>query len=250
MITRLHGRMSALAAVATLALSGCATQRLQAPAPIAAAVVPPPPAPPPGISAGLVVPPVGPDGAYLTINHGIDAAQTLWHVRSALNVAALACRGQSEADLIAAYNGLLRTQKAPLATALRAMETRWKAERGKDWQTQYDIHMTRLYNFFAQPAAQAGFCHVASAVAAESAMVPPAELTQFAQTALPRLEAPFTAVYRSYDGYRRDLAAWQARFGDGIVAPAGAPAPQLAYAGLDALLQWDAREVRVRTASR
>jgi hypothetical protein len=207
---------SALAAA--LLLSGCASIGIDAPVRIAAserpAAIPPMPILPVGLPPTMKVPPTDAAGTYLTLNHGVDQAQAVWHMRSALNVAALSCRGGArEAAIIAAYNTMLKAQKAPLAKALRTTETRFKAERGKTWQADYDSHMTRVYNFFAQPPAQQRFCEVSAAIIAEGGAVAPADFTAFAAAALPRLEAPFTDAYRAFDGYRRELAAWQARYG-------------------------------------
>jgi transposase len=206
----------ALAAAALL--SGCASIGIDAPVRIAAsdrpAAIPPMPTLPAGLPLTMKVPPMDASGTYLTLNHGVDEAQAVWHMRSALNVAALSCRGGArEAAIIAAYNAMLKAQKAPLAKALRTTEARFKAERGKTWQADYDSHMTRVYNFFAQPAAQQRFCEVSAQIIAEGGTVAPADFTAFAAAALPRLEAPFTDAYRAFDGYRRELAAWQALYG-------------------------------------
>jgi transposase len=206
---------------AGLALSGCASLGIEAPARVAAATpaaVPPMPTLPPGLPQTMNVPPTDAAGAYLTLNHNVDEAQAVWHMRSALNVAALSCRGGTrEAAIIAAYNAMLKVQKAPLAKALRLTETRFKAERGKTWQADYDSHMTRVYNFFAQPAAQGRFCEVSAEIIAEGGAGVPADFPAVAAAALPRLEAPFTDAYRAFDGYRRELAAWQARYGTAAV---------------------------------
>ncbi len=155
-----------------------------------------------------MVPEPGRDGRYATINSGVTAEEALWHVRSALNVAALSCRTQpGGAALIRHYNALLVHRKAVLARAYGAETGRFAtAGRGA-----IDAHMTRLYNFFAQPSAQPGFCAAAAEVADHVDAVPPAGLPQYATGALGRLEAPILDYYRAYDVYRRELAAWNAR---------------------------------------
>ena len=70
-----------------------------------------PPRPEPPAYLGAIVPPArDADGDYRTINHGIGAQQAMWHVRAALNVAAIGCRGtDGGAALTAAYNARLQT---------------------------------------------------------------------------------------------------------------------------------------------
>ena len=68
--------------------------------------------------------------------------------------------------------------------------------------------MTRLYNYFAQPGAQAAFCSAAAKVTGE--LAGGGALDGTAPAALAELDRPFTDFYRSYDTYRTQLAAWQA----------------------------------------
>ena len=166
------------------------------------------PRPPAGSGPGLTVPEPGSDGRYVTINSGISEQEALWHVRSALNVAALSCRGQpGGAALVKHYNVLLVQRRAVLARAYAA-ETGRFATAGKG---AIDAHLTRLYNFFALPSAQPGFCAAAVEVADHVDTVPPAGLPRYAAGALDRLEAPILDYYRAYGVYRRQLAAWNAR---------------------------------------
>ena len=189
-------------AIALLLLAaGCARHpkpSTTSPAPTAG----PEPLPPSGAARGLAIPEPGADGRFATINSGVEGKEALWHVRSALNVAALGCR--SDGALLKNYNAFLKDRKATLAAAYTEETVRHRAASG------LDQHMTRLYNFFAQPPAQARFCRVASEEAARIGAVPPADLPAHAADVLDRLEAPFLAFYRDYDRYRRDLAAWKA----------------------------------------
>lgn len=184
-------------------LAGCARHAKKP------SVTPPPPVavpeprPPAGAASGLAVPEPGADGRFTTINSGVDGQEALWHVRSALNVAALACR--DDPVLLKNYNAFLKQRKSVLAAAYR--EERAGQEGGA---TALDRHMTQLYNFFAQPPAQAVFCRVAGEEAARIVEVKPADLPDYAPDALQRLEAPILAFYGAYDRYRHDLAAWRA----------------------------------------
>lgn len=219
--------------LAVIGIGGCTTPRETAivkPPPVA-----PPrltqPQPPSGASAGLAIPRKDALGRYVTPNLGLGPAATIWHVRSALNVAALGCRGPQEATLIADYNRLLADKRAVLATAFARTEADARASEGKAWRDAHDRQMTRVYNFFAQPPAKAGFCAVAVLVATEAAATPPAAFETFAKDALPRLEAPFLDFFARYDTYRSDLAAWRAANPPSVPpAVAGAPVGRLAVA--------------------
>ena len=193
--------------VGGLALAGCATK----PKEVAVAPPPPPPAPKPqpmpqppqGAVAGMAIPARLPGGGYATPNQGLGTTAALWHVRTGLNVAALGCRGANEATIIAQYNALLHDQKAALSEAHATLV----AEHGED---SYDHAMTRLYNYWAQPAVQEEFCAAAANVLARSASVTPATVDSFATTAIAELDGPFVDFFRAYDAYRVALAQWQA----------------------------------------
>lgn len=161
---------------------------------------------PAGFAASFVAPTRDANGAYRTPNRDLSATEVTWHLRVALNVAALGCRDQASG-----YNAMLIAEKEPLAAAdagaQRAERVRW----GVDWEAQHDDAMTRLYNNFAQPPAQAEFCAAADEVLRAAATVEPADFAAFAESALPKLEAPFLAAFARFDGYRADLAGWQAR---------------------------------------
>ena len=141
-------------------------------------------------------------GNYVTLNTRLNRDETSWHVRIALNVAALGCRDAAEADTVAAYNRLLRRQRKPLAAADARIKRAYRTRHGTKWKAAHDRQMTRVYNFFAQPIAHDAFCSVARDVLARANVVAPRRFSRFAVGALPRLEAPFTAFYRKYEAYR------------------------------------------------
>lgn len=240
-------------AVATLA--GCARQQpvvalAAAPAPVV------PPRPVLAVGNGAVTPPaLAPDGQYRTINYGIGPLQTAWHLRAALNVAAIGCRSAADAALAPSYNAMLTSKKAVLADADHFVQTGFRKASPATWQADHDVYMTKLYNFFAMPGAKAAFCAAADAVAPQAATVASTEFVTFAATALPQLEAPFTAVYAAVDRYKIEVAAWDAQYGPDAtrlaaaapVPAAAAPAaalsvpgkPRLAYADLGPVLAWE-----------
>jgi hypothetical protein len=181
-----------------------------------------PPRPPAGASSNQPIPPLGADGRYATLNQGLSPDETSWHVRAALNVAALGCRDASERATVTAYNRMIARHGAALASADAGVKAGYRVRFGGGWEAAHDRAMTRLYNFFAQPPAQRGFCAAAQGVLAEAQMVAPRDFARFAAAALPRLEAPFTDFYRDYDAWRTAYAAWRG----------GASAPAMAMATL------------------
>lgn len=196
-------------------LAGCAKK----PVDIMVVAPPPPPAPavmpkPPRSAAlNLAIPAPLADGSFATPNRNLSGAASIWHLRSGLNVAALQC-GTASSDQ---YNAMLRVHKTALATAFKSLEGEYRA-RGGDWQDRFDDTMTRLYNYFAQPPAQRGFCEAAMPVLAEAATVAPDAFEGFARTAIARIDQPFADFWGEYHRYRVDLAAWRA------AQPGGAPA--------------------------
>ncbi|MCD2323667.1 hypothetical protein LQ953_06510 [Sphingomonas sp. IC-56] len=167
------------------------------------------PRPPEGAAPNQAVPPLDAQGGYLTPNRDLSPAQTSWHVRAALNVAALGCRDALEAETIAEYNQLLAVHRDALAQADASVKAQFRLRHAAEWENEHDHAMTRVYNFFAQPPAHEAFCAVAHEVLREALAVKQEEFEAFALGALPRLEAPFTGFYRAYDQYRTTLAAWR-----------------------------------------
>lgn len=110
------------------------------------------------------------------------AAAIIWELRSGLNVAALACRGADEAAIVAGYNQLLSTRRAELAGVYQAVAKEHASP------AAFDAAMTRLYNGFAQPAAQAALCDNALGVLQAMAAQADQPLTALAGTALAKLE--------------------------------------------------------------
>ncbi len=200
-------RYLAFTAIGLALLSGCGRT------PKIAEVAPPPPTPAPaplampkGAHVGMQIPALMSDGRYATPNRNLSADGAVWHLRAALNVAALACRGTDEATIVAGYNALLAAQKPTLNAAQTRLTAEYKA-RGGDWQDRYDDQMTRLYNFFSQSQARDAFCNAAVATLADSATVTAADLPAFASGRLAVLEKPFTDFYAAYDAWRAERAA-------------------------------------------
>lgn len=189
---------------------------------VATAPPPPPVAAAPAFTGygNLQVPPRLPDGSFATPNSNLSAAATVWHLRAGLNVAALGCRGADEAALIAGYNALLARHRDEFAAAYRTLSQEYRNVAG------FDAAMTRLYNYYALPPAQAGLCDAARAVLSEGAMLSPGTLAQFATTALGQLNAPFVAVYTRQEAWLARRSASSAPVTIAAALPAR-PAPHI-----------------------
>jgi hypothetical protein len=203
-----------MATGAALLLAGCGWK------PVKTAPTPPPPAtdqprplPPSGAPEGLRLPDSDGHGGYRTVNSDISTTEMLWHLRSALNVAALSCDRSGKTGITASYNALLSRQRKRLAAAYKAEAARFGSA------SATDSHITQVYNFFAQPPAQPAFCAAARSVAAEMAALAPETLDSAAPAALARLVQPFTDFYRAYADYRLALADWEKTGRGGTVKP-------------------------------
>ncbi len=139
------------------------------------------PLPPPAPAAPAVQPPPGGP-----VNQGLDQLEAAWHLRSALNVAAIGCRHRTGSALAASYNQFLKVHAADLSRAFTNEEARYGQE-----SHGVDTHMTRVYNYFAWPPAQAAFCAMAAEIAPHMASLPPAQFLDSAAAALARLDVAF-----------------------------------------------------------
>jgi len=171
----------------------------------------------------MSIPETGDDGKYLTPNRGVTANTALWHVRMALNVAALSCHGVNEPARIQ-YNRILHLHKAVLSEANAAVDRNYLAAYGTGGLKARELLNTTVYNFFALPPVTKSFCPVAIDVGAKIVAMPSNQLLAYAPEALTALEKPFQEFYEAYADYLRRLAEWQSRFG-GTVSVVVSPTP-------------------------
>ncbi len=167
-------RQTAFAGLATLSLAACTTPQTNVAAPTFPTlqekqeIVEAPP--PPALAAA-------------------GSAQEVWHLRSALNVAALACSRNSGIDIGPRYNAMLRQHQTLLTQAYVAEEERYKAKHGRRWQAVQDREATSLYNRYANHPDPRRYCAEADSISKDAARVDSADFARFAAAALPRLEA-------------------------------------------------------------
>ena len=213
--------MGALALVA-----GCSTPKARPtpPPPVVRTIKP---LPPMGAVEDMSIPEVDPEGKYLTPNRGVTANTALWHVRMALNVAALSCHGVNEPARVQ-YNQILRVHKDVLQEANAAVDRNYTAAYGSGGLQSRELLNTVVYNFFSLPPVQPTFCKAAIEVGAKVLGLPSNQLLTYAPEALTALEQPFQEFYEAYADYLRRLAEWQSRFGGTvtvIVSPTPLPPP-------------------------
>ena len=194
------------AALAALAAVGAFAAPVAARAETADAI-PYRPIPPAGADYRMAIPPLGPDGARMTLNKNLTAEQILWHVRSGWNVAALNCRDAQYQPILDGYKAFLKTYSRKLAATNAALDGQYHTVAMRERAA------TQLYNYFALPTAREGFCDASLAIATEFLAAPPSDAAGFAAAALPRLDAPFEQFFGDYEQYQRDSADWDAKYG-------------------------------------
>lgn len=150
-----------LSAAAVLAIAGCGpkppppkVENIVVPLPANVEAEPPPPAPPPE--------PVPPE--LVNASKGED----LWHLRSALNVAALICDNKVYTSLVPNYNRLLTVHKALLTAAVQTELDQFKLVDKKKWQALYDTHMTKIYNQYSLTQQRDKYCQKATQIAGQA----------------------------------------------------------------------------------
>lgn len=202
-----------------LALAACAT-----PAPPPPPPPPPPPVvesvpyrpvPPSGAPYVMAIPGRGSDGVRMTINAGLNQSESLWHLRSGWNVAALNCQGARYEPIAEGYGAFLTGNASALSAANDALEAKFRsgaASRRAAIRAR-EAHSTRVYNYFALPSARQDFCNVALQLSQEALGGQTGDAAQFAFSGLARVEAAFENFYSGYERYQQMSAQWDGKYG-------------------------------------
>jgi len=203
----------------TAIVAGCAAAPAPAPvrpAPVVVAPPPPPPAmplPPGGAAVTMKVPAIGVDGVRVTPNRGISREENIWHLRAALNVAALNCQGPVWGEIAQNYNRYLQVHKSRLAQTNKAVDGEYvKRFPGQNALRVRDTAMTDLYNYFALPPVRAEFCDRSLLKSREVVALPLTALPEYSFGALADLDAVFINFFNAFEQYQRDLADWNAKY--------------------------------------
>ncbi len=212
--------VAALAAGSAL-LAACATPPPPPP--------PPPPAPPPAVVEAVPyrplppggahyvmdIPQRGPDGRRVTVNSNLSDDQLVWNLRSAWNVAALNCLGAEYEPILDGYRTFLTSNVKSLKAVNDRLEksytSRFRVRR--DAIVARDGYTTQVYNFFAEPAARAGFCRAALDMANRALITPPTDMAGFARDNFAGLMLPFDQFFNEYEAYQQASAAWDDKWG-------------------------------------
>ena len=207
---------------ATTVLAACASQPVAPPPPPkqVAVVIPPKPYPPLGASPNFTTPPMDANGIRHTVNVGLSPEQIVWNLRSAYNVAALNCQKSEHAAILDGYGAFLKKNSRVLASVNRKLDKMYRADHGSKYIHARERYQTQVYNYFAFPPTLPAFCDAVLQMSRQMQASPPADLTDYAATELPQIDSVFGEFFNSFDQYRSDLAAWEARYGAGPITRA------------------------------
>jgi hypothetical protein len=195
------------------------------------------PVPPGGADYVMAIPQAGPDGHRQTVNSNLGEDATLWHFRSAWNVAALNCLEPQYQPILDGYGAFLKQNARKLTAANNALDQQYRRQHKttKAATAARESLMTQVYNYFALPPTRPGLCATGLAVANEYLASPPADLGAFAAAGLQRFEAVFAQFFKEYEQYQVASAQWDMKYGarygasqPGYVAVHGASGPVLA----------------------
>lgn len=196
----------------TLGVAACAAPPappLPPPAPPPPPQVLRPPQPPAGVDPAYVLPAKDSEGRFLTPNVGLGPLETMFNVRSALNVAALSCVTASNTAQRDGYNQFLKTHKTVLANANKAIDAKYRREHGSDGLRIRDTRMTKLYNHYAYPPIKAAFCAKTARYLAAANALPSKELEAWSLGALADIEQDFQNHFRRIEAFQVELRDWQ-----------------------------------------
>ena len=211
---RLSGRISL---VSLAVLAACSTPPPPPPPTPPPVVVPTiRPVPPENAAAGMSIPTKDEDGKYLTANRGVTSNTALWHVRMALNVAALNCLDPQYQPILDAYSSYIKDYARPLKQVNDRIDAEYRKEYGarRTAIQARESQMTMVYNYFALPPARADFCRTALGVSQQYLASQQVDPLAFALANFSALEGPFERFFVAYEQYERESAAWDARYGE------------------------------------
>lgn len=165
----------------------------------------------PGYAApNLRLPARNAQGEFVTPNQQLSGHDAFWNLRIALNVAAIGCRGPKSLELVSDYNRIIARHGNLIRESERMVIARLGRETRSNGVGARDRTSTRLFNYFAQPPAQQGFCMAAGPIARRLAEMDSSAAIAATPDLLRKIDAPFVDFYTAYARYQVDLAAFHA----------------------------------------
>lgn len=156
-------------------------------------------------------------GQRLTPNSNISEVATIWHFRSAFNVAALNCVPPTYVSVNDHYSAFLTRLKLPLAKVNLAMDAEYRARYPGAGFTGAarirDTASTDIYNYFSLPPVTNQFCALMLEKGPAAAMLTEDQLYPFAKQTLDDIDAIYIKFWEDYEDYQRRLAEWDALYG-------------------------------------
>ena len=118
----------------------------------------------------------------------------VWHLRAALNVAALQCDFEPTLLTTTNYNSMIAHHRLELANSFKMLGDYFKKKDGAvAGQKQFDQYGTRVYSSYSAVQGQIDFCQVAGRVGRDAIFAPRGELYKVAQEHLGELRAALVA---------------------------------------------------------
>ena len=199
------------------AVAACTPKPLPIPPPPPVVIVPvlPParPLPPAGAATTMTVPVVGIDGVRATPNRGLSRDEAIWHLRAALNVAALNCQGPVWNVIADNYNRYITVHKTRLRTASKTVDGEYKVRYPNENGLRVrDTKMTDLYNYFSLPTIKQEYCDAALSKSTEILAIPSVALPEYSIGALSDIDGIFIRFFDAYAKYEVALADWNQKY--------------------------------------
>ncbi len=173
------------------------------------------PLPPSGAAYVMNIPRKDAFGVRQTVNANLTSDETIWHVRSGWNVAALNCTAPQYQPILDGYGSYISGNKSALSAVNARLEQVYRDRAGarRAGIQLRETQFTSVYNYFALPPARSQFCRTMLQIAQETQLNPVTDIGMFSAGALPRMEAAFESFFTAYEQYERDSAAWDAAYG-------------------------------------
>lgn len=142
-------------------------------------------------------------------------AALVWHLRAAMNVAALQCDFEPSLLTVSNYNATLAHHKAELGDSFARLGTYFKrtAKTAAAGQRALDMYNTRIYSSYSTVHAQREFCGAMGKAGRDAIFAPRGGLTAVAQRYLGQIRRALTPAGDQYFtnpayGYRATLPSF------------------------------------------